>query len=301
MSTALHQSNPSHHKAALRLARLACEALIAEAELTPKPGLVDRRGPGSHADLSLHLMRLSAHTLEPFFYEIALTSSTLQPTQLLRAKLGKIGRRAEASMLKATNGSNTHRGAIWNLGLFTSAASLVPITSASTIAGLAQQLALIPDHQIHEASHGDLVSARYNVTGARGEAQSGFPHILNSALPTLRKQRLAGIPESAVRIDALLSIMATLQDTCILYRRGPSALQAVQQLSQSLLTAGGCSTLEGQHQLRQLDQLATNLHISPGGAADLLACTLFLDALDRGADSIAPDTSDPTGGLHGAA
>src|ERR1700720_4960682 len=109
---------------AARLAGLAREALIAEAELTPKPGLVDRRGAGAHTDLSLSIMKRSAFTIEPYFCEMAFISNRTHPGQALRERLAVIGRDAERAMLKATGGSNSHKGAIWILGLLIFASAL---------------------------------------------------------------------------------------------------------------------------------------------------------------------------------
>ena len=54
-----------------RLADLAVDALIDEADLSPKPALVDRRGNGAHTDLHLGLMHASALALWPAFKEMA--------------------------------------------------------------------------------------------------------------------------------------------------------------------------------------------------------------------------------------
>src|SRR5579864_424203 len=106
------------------LAALARQALIAEAELTPKPGLVDRRGNGAHKDLSLELLRRSAHAIEPLFHEMAVVSQGAHPSQSIRERLAQIGRRAERAMFEATDGSNAHKGAIWALGLLVSALAM---------------------------------------------------------------------------------------------------------------------------------------------------------------------------------
>src|ERR1700747_2141114 len=126
------------------LASLAVRALIEEAELTPKPALVDRRGPGAHTDLSLRLMRCSARALRSGFELMALASFWRIPSQSLREELGAIGRWAEQSMLLTTGGANTHRGAIWTLGLFASAAAMGAI-SPYAVAYKARQLACLPD------------------------------------------------------------------------------------------------------------------------------------------------------------
>src|SRR5580698_3636253 len=131
-------TDSSDQAQAIRLAALARQALIAEAELTPKPGLVDRRGAGAHSDLSLAIMTRSALAIEPYIREMALISGRNYPSQPLRERLAVIGREAEHAMLKAINGSNAHKGAIWVLGLLTSAAAIrdQDEASASTTAGI---------------------------------------------------------------------------------------------------------------------------------------------------------------------
>ena len=105
------------------LAFLAQQALITEAELTPKPGLADRRGSGAHTDLSLELMRRSATALEPYFAAMASCSQGRYLDSDLRSDLAAIGRHAEQAMYEATGGRNTHKGAIWILGLLVAAAA----------------------------------------------------------------------------------------------------------------------------------------------------------------------------------
>jgi triphosphoribosyl-dephospho-CoA synthetase len=217
--------------AARRLARLARQALIAEAELTPKPGLVDRRGDGAHTDLSLEVMRRSALAIEPYFVQMALASRGAQPGQTIRERLALIGRQAERAMLDATGGSNSHKGAIWALGLLVSASAMHDDDNgnvkASTVAGTtAKAIASFEDRAIPRlVSHGDMVAKRYGVVGARGEALSGFPHVVDVGLPALRRKRRSGASEQVARLDALLSIMASLDDTCLLYRGGLVALR----------------------------------------------------------------------------
>jgi triphosphoribosyl-dephospho-CoA synthase len=207
------------------LASLAQQSLIAEAELTPKPGLVDRRGSGVHPDLSLAMMRRSALAIEPYFREMALLCERGRPSQTVREQLAAIGRNAERAMLMATGGSNSHKGAIWILGLLISAAAMeneVDCT-ASGIATTAQAIASFEDRAGPRlVSHGDIVARRYEVSGARGEAGQGFPHVIDVGLPTLRRRRTQGATEVAARLDTLLSIMSRLGDTCLLYRGGKS-------------------------------------------------------------------------------
>ncbi|MED7668028.1 triphosphoribosyl-dephospho-CoA synthase [Pseudomonas moraviensis subsp. stanleyae] len=262
-----------------RLADLAVDALIDEADLSPKPALVDRRGNGAHTDLHLGLMHASALALWPAFKEMAEAALEIGEVGLpLREAIGRIGREGEQAMLVTTNGVNTHRGAIWALGLLVTAAALQP----KSIALCAARLALLDDRYAPQPlSHGAQVAQRYGARGARGEAQLGFPSVLQRGLPQLHKSRANGHGEQNARLDALLAIMTELADTCVLYRAGEPGLRAMQNGAQAVLDAGGSASLSGRRRLHELDQQLIALNASPGGAADLLAATLLLDRIER--------------------
>jgi triphosphoribosyl-dephospho-CoA synthase len=269
-----------NHKAlshAACLASLAVQALIEEAELTPKPALVDGRGSGAHTDLSLTLMRRSARSLRMSFEKMALISFQRTPNNTLREELGALGRSAERSMLWATGGVNAHRGAIWVLGLLVSAAAMRSISAKAVAAG-AGQLARLPDRFAPKRqSNGWRVSRLYQVAGARGEAQTGFPHVTTIGLPMLHRSRRQGASETNARLDALLAIMMSLDDTCLLHRGGLAALKTAQAGAAAVLAARGTTTARGWKRLQQLDRDLIAVNASPGGSADLLAATLFLD------------------------
>ena len=262
-----------------RLADLAVDALIDEADLSPKPALVDRRGNGAHTDLHLGLMHASALALWPAFKEMAEAALEIGEVGLpLREAIGRIGREGEQAMLTTTQGVNTHRGAIWALGLLVTAAALQP----KSIALCAARLALLDDRYAPKPiSHGAQVAQRYGAHGAREEAQLGFPSVLQRGLPQLQKSRANGHGEQNARLDALLAIMTELADTCVLYRAGEPGLHAMQSGAQAVLDAGGSASLSGRRRLHELDQQLIELNASPGGAADLLAATLLLDRIER--------------------
>ena len=268
------------------LAGQAVEALLDEARLTPKPGLVDRRGRGAHTDLDLDLMCRSARALAPAFADMAGAARYAgAPTLALRESLGRLGRNAEAVMMKTTQGINTHRGAIWAMGLLVAGAAIEP-ESASPVqtARLAAAIARLPDrHAPQVTGHkGERACRDFGVAGARGQAQAGFPQVIERGLPELLRSRSRGDSETASRLNALLAILSGLDDTCVLSRGGPAALQALQEDAAAVLAGGGVATLAGRRLLHQLDARALALNASPGGAADLLAATLFLDRLDLG-------------------
>ena len=283
---------------AATLARLAVDALIEEAHLTPKPALVDRRGSGAHRDLDLVRMMRSAHALEPTFEALAQASRGRQPSAALRTELAAIGRAGEAAMMAATRGSNAHRGAIWIIGLLVAGATThcslerqLPTSARAAssvhwhpaeICDQAAKIARFPDLAAPPAdSNGARVRARFGVGGARREAEDGFPHVLQVSLPALARARRSGVGEGAARLDALLAIMTTLDDTCLLHRAGLPALEAAQAGARAVLDAGGSATVPGRIAFHRLERTLLALNASPGGAADLLAATLFIDKLVR--------------------
>ncbi|HEY0328452.1 MAG TPA: triphosphoribosyl-dephospho-CoA synthase [Rhodopseudomonas sp.] len=266
---------------AARLATLAVESLIAEASLTPKPGLVDGRGSGAHADLDLALMHRSARALFPCFSAMAGAVAGAAPSRQVREQLAAIGRDGEAAMFAATVGINTHKGAIWSLGLLIAGAVMASRPGdAVEVAAIAGRIARHSDSRMPtDASNGSRVAARYGVPGARGEAQDGFPHVVRVGLPALRRARSRGIAETFARLDALLAIMAVLDDTCLLHRGGRDALDRAKTGAAEILRRGGTSTKPGRDALDQLDVDLLALNASPGGSGDLFAATLFLDSL----------------------
>lgn len=280
--SALHLQQPSIGLAE-QLADMAVAALIDEAELSPKPALVDRRSNGAHPDMHLGLMQASALALWPAFEQMAEAALQLAEVgQPLREALGRLGREGEAAMLRTTHGVNTHRGAIWALGLLVAAVALEPDDrSPAAICLRAARLALIDDcHAKPHASNGREVARRYGVLGAREQAQLGFPAVTQHGLPQLQRSRAQGSGEQNARLDALLAIMTTLGDTCVLHRAGLEGLQAMQQGARRVLEAGGSASLAGRRQLQALDRELVGLNASPGGAADLLAACLFIDGLE---------------------
>jgi triphosphoribosyl-dephospho-CoA synthase len=282
---------------ALQLADLAVDVLAAEAMLTPKPALVDARGSGAHRDLDLPRMLKSASSLHGTFLNMATAAAGQVPDQALREELARIGRSGERHMFAATGGSNAHRGAIWVLGLLVAARAIQAAASPRGAAGphseagphgeagpretaaLAARIAAIPDRYAPARdSHGARVCRRYGVGGARGEAAAGFPHVVDVGLPAMWAARANGADETCARLDALVAIMATLDDTCLLHRGGLPALQAAQRGARDTLMAGGTSSAAGRRALLRLDAELVKRNASPGGCADLLAACIFLDS-----------------------
>jgi triphosphoribosyl-dephospho-CoA synthase len=270
---------PQPLRRATQLADLAVEALIAEALLTPKPALVDLRGSGAHRDLDLNRLLRSARSLHGTFLQMAAFAAGREPDRTLRERLARIGRAGECDMLAATGGANAHRGAIWVVGLLVAARAMSGgAADARAVAALAARIAVVPDRFAPpQDSHGAHACRRYGVVGARGEACAGFPHVVDVGLPALWAARAKGVEETCARLDALMAIMASLDDTCLLHRGGLPALDAAQRGAHTVLAAGGSSSAAGRYALLRLDADLLARNASPGGCADLLAACLFLD------------------------
>ena len=263
-------------------------ALILEALLTPKPALVDQRGPGVHRDLDLAKLLRSARALRSTFHGMALDAGSSAADVRLRERLGALGRRGERAMLEATGGSNAHRGAIWVLGLLVAALALLGgDSSPCEVAAAAAALARLPDrHAPQLPSNGARACREFGVAGARGEAAAGFPHVIEVGLPALAAARSRGAGEACARIDALLAIMSSLDDTCLLHRGGWAAVHAARSGARGVLALGGSATAAGAAALLALDAELIRRNASPGGCADLLAACLLLDgeSQERAAD-----------------
>jgi triphosphoribosyl-dephospho-CoA synthase len=255
------------------LARAATTALLTELRTTPKPGLVDSEHCGAHRDLCPRRFEASALALEATFAELAQTARAAPPTVALREELGAIGRRGERAMLRATGGSNTHRGALWALGLLVASRSSLPPreTDPRAIAARAAAFARLPDRFApRTATHGARAARCYGIGGATAEAGAGFPAVLTVALPRLR----AGVAPA----DVLLALIASVDDSCVFHRGGPSAARFARLGAGAVLRAGGTATAAGRTALARLDAAFIARNISPGGCADLLAAGLFLHA-----------------------
>ncbi|WP_345661525.1 triphosphoribosyl-dephospho-CoA synthase [Streptomyces venetus] len=267
-----------HNREDEALAQAAVDALVGQLALAPKPGLPDPRDLTARATRRDHsALRWSARALLPGLTAMAAAARrTGEPSARLRAELGAIGRSTEHTVGLAGGG---HRGALWTLGLLVAAAALRPDAEPADTTALAKQLAAHPDRRApRRPSRGSTVSARYGAAGARGEARAGFPHVRRAltALTTARKQ---GACEPQARLDALLTVMSTLQDTELLYTAGPLGLRHVQAEARGVLEAGGTATEPGAVALRALDTDLSSRAWIPRGSAPLLAGALFLDAL----------------------
>ncbi|MBE7212261.1 MAG: triphosphoribosyl-dephospho-CoA synthase MdcB [Gluconacetobacter diazotrophicus] len=273
-----------------RIGRLAREALLAELHTDPKPGLVGPRDPGSHADMDHRHFERSAAALAPFFGRLAELGAANAPMDALR----RTGLDAEAAMLHATGGVNTHRGAIFGLGLLCAAAGRrggngnVPGHSLGAVVAATWGTAILSG-PIPLRSHGTAVLIRHGVGGARAEAAAGFPTLYRTGLPALRAGRAMrpGDP-AAARVHCLFTLIAMVDDTNLLHRGGTSGAAFAHEAAGSFLAAGGVFRGDWRVRAAAIHRDFVSRRLSPGGCADLLAMTIFADRLG---EPVAPEPS----------
>ncbi len=249
------------------VADLAERALRLELDTTPKPGLVDRRDNGAHKDMDYALMSKSISALRPYLTRLAVESAKdIDPV-----KIKEIGIEAEKAMLKATGGVNTHKGALFCIGLSVAAASCLACSTGAVEAYSFKELVSRAASEIPSArgTHGAEAKRSFKAVGALENARAAYPELFVDWLPYYRS--LEGDPFRCHK--TLLHIMTTLDDTNILHRRGAEGLAHAEAEAARLLedfSESGLSSLNK-------DFIREN--ISPGGSADMLSLTIFIESI----------------------
>ncbi|MCX8013960.1 MAG: triphosphoribosyl-dephospho-CoA synthase, partial [Rectinema sp.] len=267
----------------------ASQALLEEASLEGKPGLVCPSSSGAHQDMCFSHFQASACALRPYFCACARAgmNSSRAELPLLLSHLRPLGLEAEAIMYRATGGINTHKGAIFSIGLAAAAAGYVIANPPAPLRGNPSRVAAAIRHTIMRIA-GEIVTRelpaapasaglrqfqKYGVTGARGQAQTGYPLVFRQMLPYLLRK-----DTPSRRLSALLFSISALDDTCLLSRGGLEGIAFMQRRAREVLECGGGgggSSL-GAASLARFCEEAKQRRLSPGGSADMLALTLFL-------------------------
>ncbi len=277
MSAFCHQ----HRKIEIcrQLPSLALKAILYEISLTPKPGLVDRISNGSHTDMNFQTFIDSSVAISAYFADLVDAGYDFRENDLVRAlpMIRNIGLRMETDMFSTTQNVNTQKGLIFLMGITLFACghlfTLQDQFETKRFRDIVKQICRdltgkeLQYHDQKEKSHGEAVYYRYAFSGARGEAENGFPMVFDFGLPELLKCK--ELTDEAMQ-RAFLSIAANNLDTNIIYRRNPEVLDNFRTLANNAL----------QHynpeNYGQLMHYCVEENISPGGSADLLAVTLFI-------------------------
>ena len=265
------------------IAEFTCRALLYEACTTPKPGLVDRHNCGSHADMDIFSFMSAAAALQPYFARcVAIGQETAQESpQVTFAALRPAGRLAEGEMLRATGGVNTHKGAVFIMGLVCAALGRLGRSAWGDVSQILRQCAdmavgVTAELQNASATAGERFYRDYGLRGIRGEVEDGFPSVRKAGLPALEKALAEGKSTEQAGCEALLAMMAVCEDTALMHRVGYDGWQEVKQRAAGLLREGVTRTA-----LEQFDRELIAQNASPGGSADLLALCWLLHFLQE--------------------
>ncbi|WMJ83572.1 triphosphoribosyl-dephospho-CoA synthase CitG [Oscillospiraceae bacterium LTW-04] len=276
------------NETAEHIAGLAVKSLLYEVCVTPKPGLVDRANAGAHRDMDIFTFMDSATALTPYFKACALKgarSGDLSPAQLF-ASLRYIGQRAESDMFGATGGVNTHKGAIYSMGILCAATGrlwakgkptpeqLCLLCAEMTGAETTNDLKKI--EQAGARTAGERIYAQHGISGIRGEVAAGFPSVRDISLPVFKALLAEGYSLNDAGAIALIHLMAKATDTNVISRVGVARQKTLQEALFSLLEKTPHPELAV---LQTLDADFIAENISPGGCADLLAFTFMLHFL----------------------
>lgn len=258
---------------------LAAQSLLQEVNTTPKPGLVDQRNNGSHKDMCLQTFVSSVNALKSYFAEcvkIGQQTAQLSPEETFR-QLRQAGIQAEKTMLETTGGVNTHKGAIFTLGIL--CGSIGRLNTYET-EDILCQVSLIGKEaeQDFTAATGNTAGERLylhaNLRGIRGEVADGLPSVANISLPAYKDGLSRGLSPNDAGAVALLHLIAKVQDTNLYHRGGAEGAAWAAQSAKVLLSN---PTIQ---QIAELDDAFIARNLSPGGCADLLAVTCFLHSLN---------------------
>ncbi|CAB5540845.1 triphosphoribosyl-dephospho-CoA synthase CitG [Providencia hangzhouensis] len=277
-----------NEKLASYYSQLAWHAMLAEVNLTPKPGLVDRHNTGAHKDMALTDFHLSANAIAIHFPRFLQAGAQYKdcPIEQLLPLIRPIGIDCEKSMFRATKGVNTHKGSIFSLGLvltvigrliaqqqFVSPES-VSLLVASMCKGITNEL----KQKTENPTAGRRLYQEHGLTGARGEAEGGYSLVIKHSLPYYLQQLTKGKLADIALLDTLILLMSLNDDTNIVNRGGVKGLTWVKQRAKQLLISG-INTDDDLVKVKQFDSECIQLNMSPGGSADLLILTWFFARL----------------------
>jgi len=269
------------------MAALAVRSLLEEVNITPKPGLVDRRNNGSHRDMDISLFTASAYALEPYFrscVQIGMKTASTAPEETF-ALLRAAGLQAEEDMFRATGGVNTHKGAVYTMGVL--CGSLGRLWTAERPVADTRQILRESAKLVHKAVDADFARIsgsptagerqyqQYGLRGIRGEVADGLPSVENISLPVYRNCLSKGMCPNDAGAVALVHLIAGVRDTNLYHRGGEDGARFAAEAAAALLPEPAVEAIA------ELDDAFIRRNLSPGGCADLLAVTCFLHTLSE--------------------
>lgn len=277
--------NAINDPSAKHIASLACRALLYEVCTTPKPGLVDRANSGSHKDMDIFTFVDSTCALWPYFEKCFLIGRDTAnlPASRTFTQLRQAGIQAEKDMFSATHGVNTHKGAVFSIGILCAAygrlrkeqwkcTEIVLNECAEMTKGLvASDFADLTEE--NACTIGQKLYLHHKITGVRGQMEEGLPAVRNAGLPVLKNGISQGFSINDAGCAALLALIVSATDTNLISRSDISTQREVVQKLKEILRE---DPYPDHQMLQTLDQDFIQRNLSPGGSADLLAICYLL-------------------------
>lgn len=260
------------------VASMAVKALLFEVLTTPKPGLVDCRNNGSHTDMDLFTFSSSASVLFPYFNKAySLGWSSKDPKRCF-TELRELGKDAEQAMFFETNGVNTHKGAIFTLGIVCCAAGFTAMNGGDIFQCCALMTKGTTDELKDDSqmeTNGKRLFAKYGIRGIRGELEDGLPSVRTVGLPLLEEYLEKGLSLDDAGSRVLIALVSQLSDTNMIARGGKEKADKAMKIAKALVSSGSF----GHSDIEELDEYFISQNLSPGGSADLLAVCFLLHFL----------------------
>lgn len=278
------------------IASLAQRAILYEVSTTPKPGLVDRDNSGSHKDMDFFTFMASSSVLYRGFFQCALEGLCFDDsdnTELL-SKIRVHGIQCEKAMFLATNGVNTHKGIIFSVGILSAVIGNIYKKYGfqnysmevvfKEVKKVTKDLTLRDFKNISSIktlTHGERLYKEYGYKGIRGEIESGFITVQKGALQIIRNWAIdKQFSMNDLFLEIIINLMAEGEDTNVIIRGGIDSLIRVKAISREFLEAGGMKQFQAKEKLENINEYFVRKNLSPGGAADLLAVSIFLGMIE---------------------
>lgn len=278
------------------VASLAQRAILYEVATTPKPGLVDRDNSGAHKDMDFFTFMASSSALYRGLYEFVIEGFSFEETDSTKLldRIRRPGIECEKTMFEATSGVNTHKGIIFSLGILCAVVGRLYRKHGSetyTVEDICEEVKKVTkgltardfkevlDKKV--LTHGERLYKEYGFKGIRGEVESGFETVRNNAVCIIRDwQNNKRLSMNDLFLQVVIGIMAESEDTNVIIRGGVKSLTYVKSISKNFLKSGGMEQQDAREILESMNRDFINKNISPGGAADLLAVSIFLGMME---------------------
>ena len=280
-----------HKNIAEAIGEKAAKALWMEVFATPKPGLVDRENSGAHKDMDYPLFLASIEALKDYFCRCAalgINSEKENPGTVSSAYadvLRQAGLEAEAAMYYATGGVNTHKGAVFSLGILCSCLGQTAVetgfplkeTEQAFLQKRCEKLAsALLNRSDPDDTNGAAVYRNFGCGGIRQEALSGFDSAFSYGLPALKEALSEDMSLNNALVKTLLVLMTKVFDSNVVHRGGMKGLACIRERAAEILVQTDFRTEESLDLVREFDRQCICCNLSPGGSADLLSFSVML-------------------------